>query len=100
MLKKDYDTLSQAINALTEAGYKESFTAGNSHIIGTTSKKQYPPEQMKIVRTFRFEGQTNPQDSTAVFALEADDGSRGTLVMSYSAKHNQNVDLIRKIPQS
>ena len=94
----DYDTLSQATNALTENGYTESFRAEQNHIVGSGSKKQYLPTELKIVKTYRFEGLTNPQDSTAVFALEAQDGTKGTLVMSYSSKHNQNVELIKQIP--
>ncbi len=95
----DYDTLSQATNALTEAGYTESFTAKENHIVGSSSKRKYLPTELRIVQTHRFEGLTNPQDSTAVFAIEARDGTKGTLVMSYSSKHNQNVELIRKIPE-
>ena len=40
---------------------------------------------------------TNPQDDAVVFALEATDGVKGTLVMSYSAEHNQNLELIKQI---
>ncbi len=43
---------------------------------------------------------TDPQDETVVFAIAAEDGTKGTLVMSYSAEHSQNVELIAKIPNS
>jgi len=100
MLENDYETLSQATNALTEHGYTEDFKAENDNINGLSSHKDYQPEDLKIVRTYRFEGMTNPQDDTAVFAIEAKDGTKGTLVMSYSAKHSQNVELIKKIPKA
>jgi hypothetical protein len=41
---------------------------------------------------------TNPSDQATVFAIRASDGIHGTLVMSNSAEHNQNVGLIQKIP--
>lgn len=100
MLKQDFDTLSQAINTLTQGGYKEGFKAEDASIVGSISRKEYLPEELKIVKTYRFEGMTNPQDDTIVFAIEANDGNKGTLVMSYSSKHNQNVELIKKIPQA
>ena len=100
MLKNDYGTLSQTINALTDNGYKEGFKAGETKFIGTTSSKEYLPKELKIVQTYRFEGMTNPQDDSVVFAIEANDGVKGTLVMSYSSKHNQNVELIKDIPEA
>ena len=99
MLKNDYDTLSQATNALTRSGFSEGFKAEDDQFLAVHSKKTYLPNELKIVRTFRFEGMTNPQDDSIVFAIEAEDGVKGTLVMSYSSKHNQNVELIKKIPK-
>jgi hypothetical protein len=100
MLKNDYETLSQATNALTENGYSESFKAEEAQIIAISSDKKYTPENLKITNTYRFEGMTNPQDDTVVFAILANDGTKGTLIMSYSSKHNQNVELIKKIPKA
>lgn len=100
MHKTDYDTLSQAINALTKDGYKEGFTTQDDKIIGSISSKAYLPEDLLIVETYRFDGMTDPQDDAIVFAIEAKDGNKGTLVMSYSSQHNQNVELIKKIPKA
>lgn len=100
MNNRNYDTLSQAVNSLTEDGYNEDFRAGESEIIGSVSKKSYLPEDLKIVGFFRFEGMTNPQDDSVVFAIEAKDGVKGTLVMSYSAQHSQNTELIKRIPKA
>ncbi|NNE26515.1 MAG: phosphoribosylpyrophosphate synthetase [Saprospiraceae bacterium] len=100
MQQNNYDTLSQAVNALTANGYKEGFKAAENKIIATNSSKEYKPEELKIIKRYRFDGMTNPQDDTMVLALEAKDGLKGTLVMSYSSKHFQNVELIKKIPRA
>jgi len=39
----------------------------------------------------------SPEDETAFFAIIANDGTKETLVMSYSARHFQNIALIKKI---
>lgn len=98
MHQNNFDTLSQAVNFLTKSGYKEGFEAGNDKIIGNFSKKEYTPEELMIVDFYRFEGITSPSDQAVVFAIEANDGTKGTLIMTYSAEHNQNVELIKKIP--
>ncbi|MDN3203401.1 phosphoribosylpyrophosphate synthetase [Algoriphagus sediminis] len=99
MLEHGYETLSQATNALTQHGYSAGFKAVENKMVNTTSKKEYLPEELKIIHTYRFEGMSNPQDDAVVFALEANDGAKGTLIMSHSSKHSQNVDLIKKIPE-
>ncbi len=98
MNSRDWDTLSQAVNSLTEEGFREDFRAGETGIIGSLFGGSYQPEDLRIVEFFRFEGMTDPQDETVVFAIEAKDGNRGTLVMSYSAQHDQNTELIKRIP--
>lgn len=95
----NFDTLSAAINTLTDKGYIEDFKAEENCIIALYSKKEYQPEDLEIVNTFRFEGMTNPEDQTELFAIVANDGLEGTLVMSYSAVHFQNIELIKQIKE-
>ncbi len=44
----------------------EGFTSNN--------KKYYNPEDLKIIRTYRFEGESDPGDNTIVYVIEANDG--------------------------
>ena len=97
MINKSFDTLSEATNALTKEGYKEDFKAEEHYIKGLYNKKEFKPKNLKIVASYRFEGDTNPEDETELFALIADDGTKGTLIMSYSANHFQNTELIRQL---
>ncbi|MEQ8238143.1 MAG: hypothetical protein RIA69_02975 [Cyclobacteriaceae bacterium] len=92
------DTLAEATNSLTKDGYLESFSAEENAIKAANSKKEYQPEDLKIVKSFRFDGLTNPADETQVFGILANDGTKGTIVMSYSAAHNHNIELIKQIP--
>ena len=98
MEHQNFDTLSEAVNTLTQNGYVEDFEAEDNCIRALYSKKGYQPSELSIVASYRFEGMTDPNDQAVVFALEALDGTKGTLVMSYSAEHGQNEELIKKIP--
>ncbi|NIJ45364.1 hypothetical protein FHR24_001832 [Wenyingzhuangia heitensis] len=97
MKTRDYDTLSQATNDLSEKGYKDSFTAKNDTITALYAKKEYQPSDLTIDERYRFEGMTNPADQSELFAISANDGTKGTLIMSYSAESSQNRDLIKQI---
>ena len=92
----NFDTLSQAVNTLTENGFTEDFKAEEKYIKALYSKKEYLPKELKIVEYFRFEGMGSPEDETELFAIIANDGTKGTLVMSYSAVHFQNIALIKE----
>ena len=96
---RNFDTLSIAVDALTKEGFTDDFKAEETCIRALYSKREYQPEDLKIVHTFRFEGMTDPQDQMELFAIVANDGIKGTLVMSYSAEHFQNVELIKKIKE-
>ena len=74
---------------MTEAG----FTPGNN--------KYYQPEDLKIIRTYRFEGESDLSDSSIIYVREANDGLVGYSMDAYGAYSDQPVEydaFIRKIP--
>ncbi|KYG76592.1 hypothetical protein [Roseivirga echinicomitans] len=99
-MKTNDRTLSQVLAELNEKGFKEQFTAKEKSIVATASKKEYTPYQLKIVDTFRFDGMTNPGDEEEIFVIEANDGTRGTLIMAGGPDQSQNVDLVKEIPEA
>ncbi|MBC8084992.1 MAG: hypothetical protein H7Z21_17485 [Hymenobacter sp.] len=68
---------------------KDGFTAdfriaeGRLHTISTERSKSYPPSEVVIVDFYRFEGESNPDDSSILYALETADGVRGTISSAY-----------------
>lgn len=71
----------------------EGFTAGRG--------KCYQPGDLKIIRTYRFEGDSNPDDSSILYVIKADDGLIGYCLDAYGAITNQGPDFnnfIRNIP--
>lgn len=100
MQNRNFNTTSEAINTLTKEGFTENFKAQDECIEALYSKKEYQPNDLEVVAHFRFEGMTNPSDQTEIFAIQAKDGTKGTLSMSYSSSSNQNDDLIKAIPKA
>lgn len=72
----------------------EGFTIGNG--------KFYQPHDLKIIKTFRFEGESDPSDSSILYVMEGNDGTLGYSVDAYGAFSNHDdVDydgFIVKIP--
>jgi len=51
----------------------------------------YSPSEMTIVEYHRFEGMSNPSDMSIVFAVESEDGRKGTIVSTYGAYANMKL---------
>lgn len=71
----------------------EGFTADNG--------KYYKPEDLKIIKTYRFEGESDPSDSSIIYVIEARDGLIGYSMDAYGVYSDHDDDgyddFIRKI---
>jgi hypothetical protein len=76
-------TLVECHTKLLEDGYKEEFTVADNLLKALSTGKQYTPAEVNIINFFRFEGQTDPADSSIMYVLETNDGTKGTLVDAY-----------------
>ena len=69
---------------------------------GIGNNKYYQPEDLKINRTYRFEGDSNPSDNAILYLIEANDGLIGYSLDSYGAYSDHEGsgydDFIRQIP--
>ena len=72
-----------AVEALSARGYTGSFiaAAGALRLLGGT--RVYSPDEVTIRDYQRFEGVSDPDDMSIVYALESADGTRGTLVDAF-----------------
>jgi hypothetical protein len=62
----------------------EGFTTGNG--------KFYQPEDLTIIKTFRFEGESNPSDASILYVIEAKDGMIGYSIDAYGVYSNHDDD--------
>lgn len=62
---------------------KGEFTAGKG--------KTYTPDELTIIKTFRFEGDSDPSDSSILYIIEATDGLQGYSLDAYGvySDHDQ-----------
>ncbi len=69
---------------------------------GTCAGKYYEPTDLKIIKTYRFEGESDPADNVIIYIIEASDGLVGYSLDAYGAYSNHDDDkyddFIRKIP--
>ncbi len=80
---ESYDTLTEALTALREQGYTQDYNLKHDHLHCQPDDVKLHPADFDIVDVYRFEGMTDPGDSTVLYAIEAKNGNKGTLVDAY-----------------
>lgn len=78
-------TLSQTLNSLKERGYTLDFNLKENCIICGSRPLELGPEEFDVDEVYRFEGMSNPSDSSVVYAISTSDGAKGVLVDAYGA---------------
>lgn len=78
-----YNTLSEAIEKLKAEGYTYDFNQQGDHITCKALTKNFAPKEFTITHTYRFEGMSSAGDNSVLYAIEANDGTKGQLVDAY-----------------
>ena len=84
-MKKAYETLSSAIEDLKKRGFTEDFNLIENGVENKSKKQEIAAEELHVVEVNRFEGYTNPDDSSVLYAIETSSGEKGLLVDAYGA---------------
>ncbi|MDO5510885.1 MAG: phosphoribosylpyrophosphate synthetase [Weeksellaceae bacterium] len=84
-MQHNYNTLSEAIEGMKKEGYTEDFNLTENEIKCMGTELCYNPESFEIHNALRFEGMSNPDDNSVLYAIEANDGTKGLLVDAYGA---------------
>ncbi len=78
------NTLSQVMNDLRIKGFTDDFEMTDEGLCCKVSGAKYSPDELSIVEVFRFEGSSNPDDMSVLYAILADsDGTKGLFVDAY-----------------
>ena len=97
--------MDKCMNFLEEKGYTDQFRVEGKNLVSLKdSKKKYKPKDVNAVNFYRFEGISDPDDMSILYAIETCDGTKGTLVDAYGRYSDeatgafmQEVDISKKV---
>jgi hypothetical protein len=78
-----YGTVTTAIKEFKRQGFILDFNLAENCIVCNSEK--FRPEDFQIVDIYRYEGNSDPADEAAVYAIESKSGLKGILVTGYGA---------------
>lgn len=99
----EMNTLSQIMEKLRLKGKdNEIKMTDHGKMQSANLNKIYKPEELTIVKTYRFEGMSDPGDNSVLYLIVDNDGDIGYIVDAYGA-YSDNAgplfdDFLKKIP--
>jgi len=90
--KEELTTQVKVEAKLNKDGFTKDFRVTDGRLCSYDDSKTYGPEEVKIVDFYRFEGETNPDDMAILYAIECNDGTKGSISNSYGPMADADVD--------
>ena len=92
----DTSTLAGAMRELDRRGFVEHFVPTNGHLLGLPSGKKFRPDEVSVSEVYRFEGVSDPDDMSVLYALETRSGLHGTLTDAFGVYADPGVGAFMK----
>lgn len=96
-------SLTEVLMTLENRGEDNEFTlSAQGHIFhNAKSGGDYQAADLKIIKTYRFEGESDPGDTSVIYLIQANDGQRGYILDAYgtySADSSRFAEALKAIP--
>lgn len=96
-MTRDFDTLSEAMNALKKEGYTEDFNLLQESLVCRNRSFKVFADEFEIDEFYRFEGMSNPSDNSILYAISSKKhGIKGLLVNGYGIYSEDITDKMMK----
>ena len=98
-MNESYGTLSETINGLKKQGYVLDFNIRRDRLICHQTQAILSPDDFEIDKVYRFEGESNPDDESILYAISSSRYSvKGLLVNGYGiSSDGVSEELIAKL---
>ncbi len=85
MNNNQYSSLSEATEDLKKKGYTANFRVNENGKLTNSKGAEFEPSQVRLEEFHRFEGDSNPADSSILYVVKTKSGLKGTVIDSYGA---------------
>jgi len=92
MQSHEYTSMTEALNGLKARGFTTNFEFLNNTFCAVDSGRTFKAEELSILEHHRFEGVSDPDDESIVYAIETSDGIRGAIADAYGVYSNPELE--------
>ena len=91
MSAKRYMNMVEAIEELKKRGFTANFEFLDQTFRDVDSGRTFKAGELTIVEHYRFEGASDPDDMSIVYAIESDDGLKGIVADAFGLYANPDL---------
>ncbi|OCB78519.1 hypothetical protein [Flavobacterium crassostreae] len=88
MEKTNMDSLVTVLAAVEKLGFQSQFEVNGKNLVSLKTDQHFLSTEVKIAHYYRFEGESSPDDSSIMYAIECNTGEKGTLIDGYGPSAN------------
>tara|TARA_R110002049_G_scaffold33535_31_gene110518 strand:+ start:5329 stop:5646 length:318 start_codon:yes stop_codon:yes gene_type:complete len=82
-------------------GYKNNYNVVYGSLVDVATKEAYKPEEVFVVKEYRYEGMSNPSDMSILYIIETKDYGKGTILIGYGPSGDLSAsEFFKAIPKS
>lgn len=98
-MEKKIRTLVESIEEFRKKEYTEDFIVENDLLKCKETGESFWPEDVKIESTERYEGDSNPDDMSIIYAISSSSGTKGILIDAYGVYADLSIsEFIKNVP--
>ncbi|SDM81878.1 hypothetical protein SAMN05421813_12450 [Daejeonella rubra] len=87
----NYKNLLEAVDGLRNRGFTFDFQYQDSCLHCDKISEKFAADDLMITEYYRFEGMSDPEDSSVIYALESKDGHKGIIIDAYGAYSDEHI---------
>jgi len=96
----EYETLAYATESLLKRGYSINFKVNEKGKLTDSKDLEFEPSDVILMEIHRFEGMSNPADSSILYAVKTRTGEKGIVIDSHGADGSEiTSDFMNKAEQ-
>ena len=92
MQNHEYTSMTEALKGLKARSFTTNFEFLNNAFCAVDSERTFKAEELSILEHHRFEGVSDPDDESIVYAIETSDGIRGAIADAYGVYSNPKLE--------
>ncbi|MEP7146982.1 MAG: phosphoribosylpyrophosphate synthetase [bacterium] len=98
-MEKEMKTVPELIQKLREKHFIHDFCVKDHSLYCNETSETFSEEELLIERIYRYEGDSDPGDTTIVYGITAKSGTQGVLIDAYGTYADPKIaEVIKKIP--
>jgi hypothetical protein len=97
-MPEEMKTLVEVLNDLRKQGYKCDFLLEDGIMHCKNTDKKFSADKLTVEKSYRFEGDSNPDDMSVLYALISSNGTKGIIINAYGTYEDSEIgEFMKKV---